>query len=135
MSIMSGKEIRKRRIFKDDGRTVISALDMGMFNGTVPGLEDVRAITQTVVDAGVDAIIVGPGWAKATADIFGGKCGLILRVTGGVTPFSADPLAHSLTTTVEEAIALLRQYDMHSSIGFAHHYAICDTTGRAVVVE
>ena len=106
MSIMSGKEIRKRRIFKDDGRTVISALDMGMFNGTVPGLEDVRAITQTVVDAGVDAIIVGPGWAKATADIFGGKCGLILRVTGGVTPFSADPLAHSLTTTVEEAIAL-----------------------------
>ena len=37
---MSGKEIRMRRIFRDDGRTVISALDMGMFNGTVPGLED-----------------------------------------------------------------------------------------------
>lgn len=106
MSVMSGKEIRMKRIFKEDGKAVISALDFGMFSGTVPGLEDIRAITKTVVDAGADAIICGPGWAKATADIYGGKCGLILRVTGGVTPFSADPLAHTLTTTVEEAVAL-----------------------------
>ena len=106
MSIMSGKEIRMRRIFKDDGKTVISALDMGMFNGTVPGLEDVRAITKIVVDAGADAIICGPGWAKATADIFGGKCGLILRVTGGVTRYSKNALNHTLTTSVEEAVAL-----------------------------
>ena len=106
MSIMSGKEIRMRRIFKDDGKTVISALDMGMFSGTVPGLEDVRAITKTVVDAGADAIICGPGWAKATADIYGGKCGLILRITGGVTCHTKDSLNHTLTTTVEEAVAL-----------------------------
>ncbi|MBQ8390795.1 MAG: hypothetical protein IJX52_07455 [Oscillibacter sp.] len=106
MSIMSGKEIRMRRIFKDDGKTVISALDMGMFSGTVPGLEDVRAITKTVVDAGADAIICGPGWAKATADIYGGKCGLILRITGGVTRHTKDSLNHTLTTTVEEAVAL-----------------------------
>lgn len=106
MSIMSGKEIRMRRIFKEDGKAVISALDMGMFSGTVPGLEDVRAITKTVVDAGADAIICGPGWAKATADIFGGKCGLILRVTGGVTRYTKDSLNHTLTTTVEEAVAL-----------------------------
>lgn len=106
MSVMSGKEIRMRRIFKEDGKAVISALDMGMFGGTVPGLEDIRAITKTVVDAGADAIICGPGWAKATADIYGGKCGLILRVTGGITAYSKDPLAHSLTTSVEEAVAL-----------------------------
>ncbi len=106
MSIMSGKEIRMRRIFKDDGKTVISALDMGMFSGVVPGLADVRAITKTVVDAGADAIICGPGWAKATADIFGGKCGLILRVTGGVTAHTKDALNHSLIVSVEEAVAL-----------------------------
>ncbi|MBQ8851320.1 MAG: hypothetical protein IJZ66_02605, partial [Oscillibacter sp.] len=106
MSRMSGKEIRMRRIFKDDGKTVISALDMGMFSGTVPGLEDVRAITKTVVDAGADAIICGPGWAKATADIYGGKGGLILRITGGVTRHTKDSLNHTLTTTVEEAVAL-----------------------------
>ena len=106
MSVMSGKEIRMRRIFKEDGKSVISALDFGMFGGSVPGLEDIRGITQTVVDAGADAIICGPGWAKVTADIYGGKCGLILRITGGVTAFSSDPFAHTLTTTVEEAVAL-----------------------------
>ena len=104
--LSSGKEVRMRRIFKDDGKTVISALDMGLFNATVPGLEDVRAITKTVVDAGADAIICSPGWAKATADIYGGKCGLIIRVTGGVTKYSKNPLNHTLTCSVEEAVAL-----------------------------
>lgn len=52
-----------------------------------------------------------------------------------LTTVSAIRLLLDKAATVEEAIALLEQYDMHSSIGFAHHYAICDTTGRAVVVE
>lgn len=37
--------------------------------------------------------------------------------------------------TVDEAIALLSQYDMHSSIGTNHHYAISDRSGRSVAVE
>lgn len=36
---------------------------------------------------------------------------------------------------VDEAIALLKQYDMHSSIGTAHHLSIADAHGRSVVVE
>lgn len=36
---------------------------------------------------------------------------------------------------VPEAIALLEKYDMHSVIGYAHHFAICDASGRSVVVE
>lgn len=36
---------------------------------------------------------------------------------------------------VDKAIALLEKYDMHSSAGEQHHLAICDTTGRSVVVE
>ncbi len=103
---MTGKQIRMKRIFKEDGKCVISALDMGMFNGTVSGLENPRAITKIVVDAGADAIIVGPGWAKATWDLYANKAALILRVTGGVSRFSSDPGCHTLTTTVEEAVAL-----------------------------
>lgn len=106
MSIMSGKTVRMNRIFKEDGKSVISALDMGLFSGVVQGLEDVRAITKTVVDAGADAIIVSPGWARATADIYGGKCGLIVRITGGVTKYSQNALNHTLTCSVEEAVAL-----------------------------
>lgn len=37
--------------------------------------------------------------------------------------------------TVEEAIAILENIDMHSDIGAAHHLAICDATGKSVVVE
>ena len=44
MSVMSGKEIRMKRIFKEDGKSVISALDFGMFGGSVPGLEDIRGM-------------------------------------------------------------------------------------------
>ena len=36
---------------------------------------------------------------------------------------------------VDEAIAILESIDMNSAVGFAHHYAIADATGRSVVVE
>jgi hypothetical protein len=36
---------------------------------------------------------------------------------------------------VDEAVELLMQYDMNSSIGAAHHFAIADATGKSVVVE
>ena len=36
---------------------------------------------------------------------------------------------------VEEAVALLRQYDMHASAGGCYHFQIADATGRRVVVE
>jgi len=37
--------------------------------------------------------------------------------------------------TVDEAVELLRQIDMHSDIGSAHHYAMSDATGKSIVVE
>ncbi len=36
---------------------------------------------------------------------------------------------------VEEAVALLRQYDMHASAGGCYHFQIADAAGRSVVVE
>lgn len=36
---------------------------------------------------------------------------------------------------VPEAIEFLKNYDMHSVIGSAHHFAISDASGRSVVVE
>ena len=36
---------------------------------------------------------------------------------------------------VDEALNLLKDYDMHFSIGTAHHFSISDATGRSVVVE
>lgn len=103
---MIGKKIRLKHIFKDDNKAVISALDFGAFAGTVKGLDKPRDIVQKVVDGGADAIIMNPGFAKATWDIFGDKAGLILRVTGGCSKFNTSSSLHTLTTSVREACIL-----------------------------
>ena len=37
--------------------------------------------------------------------------------------------------SVEEALKLLKQYDLHASMGMMIHFAMTDTTGKSVVVE
>lgn len=61
--------------------------------------------------------------------------------------FSQDTGKPDLTTTtavrllldhaasVDEAIELLSQYDLHASVGMMVHFAIADATGRSVAVE
>ena len=52
-----------------------------------------------------------------------------------LTTTTAIRLLLDRAATVDEALALLRQYNMHSSIGAAHHLSLCDASGRSVVVE
>ena len=52
-----------------------------------------------------------------------------------LTTVSAIRMLLDKAATVEEAISLLKQYDMHSSHGMAHHLAITDPSGKSVIVE
>ncbi len=52
-----------------------------------------------------------------------------------LTTTSAIRLLLDNAATVEEAVALLEKYDMHSSIGTSHHLAVSDANGKSVVVE
>lgn len=52
-----------------------------------------------------------------------------------LTTTTAIRLLLDRAATVDEAIELLRQYDMHSSVDFAHHFAIADASGKSVAVE
>ncbi len=52
-----------------------------------------------------------------------------------LTIVSAIRLLLDKAANVDEAIALLAQYDINSSIGTSHHLAIADAAGKAVVVE
>lgn len=52
-----------------------------------------------------------------------------------LTTTSAIRLLLDRAANVDEAIALLAEYDMNSSIGMAHHLAISDAEGNSVVVE
>lgn len=52
-----------------------------------------------------------------------------------LTTTSAIRLLLDQAANVEEAVKLLEEYDMNSSIGMAHHLAISDREGNSVVVE
>lgn len=52
-----------------------------------------------------------------------------------LTIVSAIRLLLDKAADVDEAIGLLEQYDMNSSIGTSHHLAISDANGKSVVVE
>lgn len=52
-----------------------------------------------------------------------------------LTTTTAIRLLLDKAATVDEAVAILQQYDMNSSIGSAHHLSIADASGKSVVVE
>lgn len=54
---------------------------------------------------------------------------------GYLTTTTAIRLLLDRAATVDEAVELLRQYDMHSLAGIMHHLAIADCNGRSVVAE
>ena len=71
------------------------------------------------------------------ADLMAGDDEETHQKTGKValTTTTAIRLLLDRTANVDEAIELLKQYDMNSSIGAAHHFAIADKSGKSVVVE
>ena len=52
-----------------------------------------------------------------------------------LTTVSAIRLLLDKAATVDEAVSLLYEYDMNSSIGTAHHLAVSDADGNSVVIE
>ena len=104
-----GIRVRLGRILRD-GKAVIFAFDHGLEHGPKDFPEDrlaARAIIQAVVEAGVDAIMLLPGMARLTYDIWAGKAALIVKLTGK-TEMRPDDVIHlqSRLASVEEAIAL-----------------------------
>ena len=52
-----------------------------------------------------------------------------------LTTTTAIRLLLDKAANVDEAVELLKKYDMNSSIGSAHHLSIADASGKSVVVE
>lgn len=71
------------------------------------------------------------------ADLMAGDKEETHQQTGrpALTTTTAIRLLLDQAATVDEAVALLKQYDMNSSIGSAHHLALADAGGKSVVVE
>jgi DhnA family fructose-bisphosphate aldolase class Ia len=73
------KTRRMRRIFRNDGRALIVAMDHGTNAGAVTGLEQPSKVIQAVVEGGADAIIANMGFAKRFATELAGV-GIIARM-------------------------------------------------------
>ncbi len=99
------KELRLRRIFGDDGRTVIVACDHAGFMGPVQGLEEPGKLLDSLAGTGINAVLTTRGVAEHFGGKFGGL-GLILRADGGAS--MASPVMGSLQPlfTVEDALKL-----------------------------
>ena len=75
-----------------------------------------------------------------------GLCAAVLMISDGrninqrtdkpdITTTTAIRLLLNQAANVDEALALLEQYDMHASMGLMVHFAIADADGNSAVVE
>ncbi len=107
---MVGKSVRLNRILQSDGRAVVFAFDHGVEHGPSdfpPEHVDPRVIIGKVVEAGVDSIMMLPGMARLTWDIWAGRAGLIVKVSSKTNLRPRDErLLQSVFGYVEEAVAL-----------------------------
>jgi len=96
MSADIGRLVRMRRIFRDDGRTVVVALDHGAFMGPAPGWIDPSPTVEAVVRGGADAIMTTIGIVEKCAHIAAGRSAIIL----------STPMLASMDATVDAAMRL-----------------------------
>lgn len=114
-----GKRRRLRRIFREDGRTVMVPMDHGVSIGPVKGLEDMSRLVGELAKGGVDAVVVHKGWAKRLD--FAGM-GLIVHGSVG-TDLSSDRLRKTRCATPFEAVSLGADgFSLHVNVGSETDY-------------
>ena len=102
MSAM-GKEIRIRRVLVR-GKALIAAMDHGVSDGPIAGLEDIRKAVANVAKGGATSVVLHKGAVRFAKDYFDEKLSLILHVSAS-TSRGAHPDRKVLVADVEEAIA------------------------------
>lgn len=114
-----GKRRRLRRIFRDDGKTVIVPMDHGVSIGPVKGLEDMARLMVELAKGGVDAVVVHKGWARL---LDFSSMGLIVHGSAG-TDLSPDRLRKTACATPLEALSLGADgFSLHVNVGSETDY-------------
>jgi predicted phospho-2-dehydro-3-deoxyheptonate aldolase len=99
---LDGIEKRLRRIFRNDGKTVIVPMDHGVTLGPVQGLQDMHRTVSNLLEAGIDAFVLHKGIAKAVNTA---NAGLIVHVSAS-TKYAPDPNRKVRVCSVPEALRL-----------------------------
>lgn len=96
---------RLRRIFRNNGRALIVAMDHGLIDGPCPGLEQPGATIAKITAGGADAVLTSYGVATRFATELA-ELGLMLRVDGGATSLGGGGGQGGIFFGVEEALRL-----------------------------
>ncbi len=91
---------RLRRIFQPDGRALIVAIDHGLTEGPVTGLEKPAETLAAIVAGGADAVLAGYGLATRFAEALA-PVGLIMRIDGGNTSLGSLAPAGAFHTVAD----------------------------------
>ncbi|MFQ5762121.1 MAG: 2-amino-3,7-dideoxy-D-threo-hept-6-ulosonate synthase [Candidatus Bathyarchaeia archaeon] len=97
-----GKQRRLGSIFREDGKTVIIAMDHGVTLGPIRGLENMQAMIDKVSAGRGDAIVVHKGIAS---NVDAERVGLIVHLSAS-TSLGPDALWKVQVSQVKEAVRL-----------------------------
>ncbi len=78
-----GKFRRMGRIFREDNRTLISALDHGGEDALIDGIENIAEVINSVIRGGVDAILINEGILEKLAGTINPKVPVIVNIPLG----------------------------------------------------
>ncbi|HEV2119643.1 MAG TPA: 2-amino-3,7-dideoxy-D-threo-hept-6-ulosonate synthase [Candidatus Bathyarchaeia archaeon] len=125
----TGKTRRLRRIFRQDGKTVIIPMDHGVSIGPIEGLADMNETIDNVAIGGADAVLVHAGIAK-TVDTQG--TGLILHLSGA-TRLTREPNWKVQVSSVKLAVRLgADAVSVHINVGSEHEQDMLDQFSRVL---
>ena len=123
----TGKTRRLRRIFREDGKTVIVPMDHGVSVGPIEGLTDMDATIDNVAKGGADAVLVHAGIAKT---VYTQRMGLILHLSGA-TRLTREPNWKTQLSTVKLALRLgADAVSVHINMGSEHEQDMLDQFSR-----
>ena len=103
----TGKHVRLKRIFREDGRALIVAMDHGAIAGAMEHLKDPARIMAEIAAGGADALLITRGMYENGRESLTRDMGIIMRISGGFTVLT-DP-AHfedRIISGVETALKL-----------------------------
>ncbi len=100
--MVEGKTRRLQRIFREDGKTVVIAMDHGVTLGPISGIQNMQATVGKLAAGRADAIVVHKGIAR---NISTNRLGLIVHLSAS-TNIGPDPTWKVQTATVKEALKI-----------------------------
>ncbi len=126
-----GKAIRLERIInRNTKRAIIVPMDHGTTVGPLPGIVNMRAAVQAVVEGGANAVLMHKGVPRCCHRNQGQDVGLIVHLSAS-TSLSPLPNAKTLVCSVEEAIRLgADAVSVHVNLGDESEAKMLEEFGR-----